>query len=76
MELKDCPFCGMSGKGLGYNWNTDGEAWISCPCGASMKATTVREHYERIEGDLYRKIPSVSGKEIVRDKWNRREADV
>lgn len=41
-----------------------------------MKAETVREHYERIEADLYRKIPSVSGKEVVRDRWNRRANDV
>jgi hypothetical protein len=70
MELKPCPFCGNTR--LFVNWNTDGEGDITCVCGAKMTARTVREHYEQVAGDLYRKIPSVSGKDAVREKWNRR----
>lgn len=72
MELKPCPFCGNSGRSLVFNWNTDGEAKISCSCGASMVQRSRREHYEKIEGDLYRKIPSVDGKDLAVEAWNRR----
>lgn len=71
MELKPCPFCGN--KRLVYNWDVDGDGQITCVCGARMIAKAVREHYELVSGDLYRKIPSVSGKDVVVEKWNRRK---
>ena len=74
MELKPCPFCGK--KQLLHNWELGGEGRITCPCGASMAVRTIREHYERIYGDLYRKIPSVEGREAVVEAWNRRANDV
>lgn len=70
MELKPCPFCGK--KQLLHNWEIGGEGIVACACGASMKAKTIREHYERIQGDLYRKIPSVEGRDVVVEAWNRR----
>ena len=74
MELKPCPFCGNNR--LAYNWTVDGEGQITCPCGARMVASTIREHYEQVSGDIYRKIPSVNGKDVVREVWNRRANDV
>lgn len=73
-ELKPCPFCGS--KSLAYNWTLCGEGVISCPCGARMSADTQKEHYDLVSGDIYRKIPTLQGKDIVLEHWNRRANDV
>ena len=71
-KLKSCPFCGNAGTSLSFTWNVDGDAVISCSCGVTMRKSRQREHYEKVDGDLYRKIPSVDGKDIAREAWNRR----
>lgn len=69
--LADCPFCGGSSEYFNTYSHAD-VGQISCPCGASMKCQSVDEHYEQLEGNIYRKIEKRYGFQIAKERWNRR----
>ena len=61
------------GRGSQVNVDREAEeAKILCPCGARMSKIWTEEHFELIEGDTYRKIPTEYAEEVLLKAWNRR----
>lgn len=67
--LKPCPFCG--GDELLYQDFQD-HGLVKCSCGAMVKVLAEDEHFEQIEGNIYRKVERRSGGDLAVDAWNRR----
>lgn len=82
-ELLPCPFCGgreflVSLSDHGKICKEFGEIGsIRCiTCGASFNNVIMEsEHYEHVEGDMYRKISTKYAEQIIVEKWNRRAKD-
>ena len=77
-SFEKCPFCGEERRLLINTRSVelpDDRAVISCPCGAHMEACGEPETYIPIDEkcDLYRRIPSRSAIDVLKEKWNRRD---
>lgn len=80
-ELLPCPFCG--GQDFHIELSDHGKICkeyaehgsIRCgTCGAGFQHIILEpEHYEHVEGDMYRKIPTKYAEEVLLEKWNRRD---
>lgn len=78
-SLECCPFCGesnfsidMSSGGKICNEYASSASIYCSNCCLKMTAYSEAEHYEQIEGDMYRKIPIKYAEEVLLDRWNTR----
>ena len=77
MGFADCPFCGGSSERFFINtFKSCGDycevAHLTCKCGVSMRAEAENEHFELLEGSIYKRIPPRSALDVLRERWNRR----
>ena len=83
IRFENCPFCGQNN--FRFDVGTNGKitkadelddstnAEISCKkCGVKMLVWSESEHYEHVEGDMYRKIPFKAAIYVLADRWNKR----
>lgn len=80
-KLLPCPFCG--GRDFRISLSYHGKACkqagdlcsIRCTkCDAEFRNVLMDpKHYNLIEGDLYRLIPTKYAEEVLLEKWNRRD---
>ena len=76
IKLKPCPFCGSDDieAVTQASFAIDQErGWVHCnSCHASIICDDEPEHFEKVEEDLYRKVPKISGIDAAVERWNRR----
>ena len=80
-RLLPCPFC--NGTDFRIELSNNGKivtefaelASIKCnSCSAEFRfVNAVHEHYEHINGDMYRKVPTKYAEDVMVEKWNRRD---
>ena len=84
IKFKSCPFCGGCSLQLEVwangmpmvkvdEFDKSTSASIECNvCNIKMLAFAEKDHYEHVEGDMYRKLPFKSAIHILAEKWNKR----
>ncbi len=84
IEFYECPFCGrddylefeigVNGKiACVSNFLESTYAEIRCTkCMLRMNTESKAEHYEQVDGDMYRKIPFKAAISVLADRWNKR----
>ena len=80
-KLKPCPFCGslnlkveLSRGGKITTEKADHASVMCRNCFCSFEHVLLEhEHYEHIQDDIYRKVPTKYAEDVLIDTWNRRE---